>query len=219
MTIRPLVGARRDRGARYLLITIVAFAITVIATRVYLDMSGYPKIGGGGLHVAHMLWGGLLLVVAALLIQLFVGRRALILSAIAAGAGVGLFIDEVGKFITESNDYFFAPAAPIIYGAVLLLLLIWLVVSRTDRPSRNDAVQGAIEALRRPPGRAAHSPRSGPGARAAGRGTRRSARDGHRAGTHGGARGAGRAGCTRPSRLDRAGRRRPAAAAVPAGWP
>jgi hypothetical protein len=148
MTIRPIVGARRDRGARYLLITIVAFAITVIATRVYLDLSGYPKIGGGGLHVAHMLWGGLLLVVAALLIQLFVGRRALILSALAAGAGVGLFIDEVGKFITETNDYFFAPAAPIIYGAVLLLLLVWLVVSRTDRPTRNDAVQGAIEALR-----------------------------------------------------------------------
>lgn len=148
MAIRPLVGSRRDRGARYLLITIVAFAVTVIATRVYLDFTGYPKVGGGGLHVAHMLWGGLLLVVAALLIQLFVGRRALLLSAIAAGAGVGLFIDEVGKFITESNDYFFAPAAPIIYGAVLLLLLLWLVVTRTDRPSRSDAVQGAIESLR-----------------------------------------------------------------------
>lgn len=148
MAIRPLVGARRDRGARYLLITIVAFAVTVIATRVYLDMTGYPKVGGGGLHVAHMLWGGLLLVVAALLIQLFVGRRSLVLSALAAGIGMGLFIDEVGKFITESNDYFFAPAAPIIYGAVLLLLLLWLVVTRTDQPSRGDAVQGAIESLR-----------------------------------------------------------------------
>jgi hypothetical protein len=79
---------------------IVAFAVTVIATRVYLDLSGYPKVGGGGLHVAHMLWGGLLLVAAVLLALLFVGRRALILSALAAGIGVGLFIDEVGKFIT-----------------------------------------------------------------------------------------------------------------------
>jgi hypothetical protein len=148
MTLRPLVGSRRDRGARYLLITIVAFAVTVLATRVYLDVAGYPKVGGGGLHVAHMLWGGLLLVVAALLIQLFVGRRTLVLSALAAGVGVGLFIDEVGKFITETNDYFFAPAAPLIYGAVLLLVLLWLVVSRGDRPSRGDAVHGAIEALR-----------------------------------------------------------------------
>jgi hypothetical protein len=116
--------------------------------RVYLDLSGYPKIGGGGLHVAHMLWGGLLLIVAALLLQLFVGRRALVLSSVAAGIGVGLFIDEVGKFITETNDYFFAPAAPLIYGAVLLLVLVWLRVRRDERPTMSEAIQGAIEAIR-----------------------------------------------------------------------
>lgn len=148
MQLRPLIGERRDRGPRYLFLTIVSFAVTVMAVRVHLAMTGYPKIGGGGLHVAHMLWGGLLLIVAALLLQLFVGRRALTLSAIAAGIGVGLFIDEVGKFITESNDYFFAPAAPLIYGAVLLLVLVWLRVRREDRPSDAVAIQGAIEAIR-----------------------------------------------------------------------
>jgi hypothetical protein len=147
MTLRPLVGARRDRGARYLFITIAAFAVTVVATRWYLELSGYPQVGGGGLHVAHMLWGGLLLVVGALLIQLFVGRRALVLSALAAGVGTGLFIDEVGKFVTETNGYFFAPAAPLIYGAVLLLLLLWLIAGRTDRPTRSDAFHGALDAL------------------------------------------------------------------------
>jgi hypothetical protein len=148
MRLRPLVGVRRDRGARYLFLMIVAFAVTVIATRVYLDWSGYPKVGGGGLHVAHMLWGGLLLIVAILTLLLVVGRRALILSALAAGAGVGLFIDEVGTFITEANDYFFAPAAPIIYGAILLLLLVWLVANRGRGPSLPEAIQGAVEALR-----------------------------------------------------------------------
>lgn len=148
MRFRPLIGVRRDRGTRYLLVMIVAFAVTVIATRVYLDLTGYPRVGGGGLHVAHMLWGGLLLVVSALVLLLFVGRRAIVLSALAAGIGVGLFIDEVGKFITESNDYFFAPAAPIIYGAVLILLLLWLVLSRSGEPSRAEATHGAVEALR-----------------------------------------------------------------------
>jgi hypothetical protein len=95
-----------------------------------------------------MLWGGLLLVVAVILIQLFVGRRALVLSALAAGVGVGLFIDEVGKFITTSNDYFFAPAAPIIYGAVLLFVLLWLVVRRDRHPTLPEATQGAIDAIR-----------------------------------------------------------------------
>jgi hypothetical protein len=145
---RPLIGVRRDRGSRYLLLTIIAFAVTVMAVRVYLDSAGYPKVGGGGLHVAHMLWGGLLLVVASVLLQLFVGRRALVLSSLAAGIGVGLFIDEVGKFITESNDYFFAPAAPIIYGAVLLLVLVWLRVRRDGQPSLAEATHGAVEAVR-----------------------------------------------------------------------
>jgi hypothetical protein len=145
---RPLIGVRRDQGHRYLSITIVAFAVTVILVREYLDFAGYPRIGGSTLHIAHMLWGGLLLVVAAVLIQLFVGRRALALSALAAGVGVGLFIDEVGKFITTSNDYFFAPAAPIIYGAVLLFVLLWLIMRRDRRPTLAEANQGAISAIR-----------------------------------------------------------------------
>jgi hypothetical protein len=145
---RPLIGVRRDRATLYLSLTIAAFAVTVVGVRMYLDAAGYPSVGGGGLHVAHMLWGGLLLVIAAVLVQLYVGRRTLIISALAAGVGVGLFIDEVGKFITESNDYFFAPAAPIIYGAILLLVLLWFVLRRADRPSLAEATQGAIEAVR-----------------------------------------------------------------------
>jgi hypothetical protein len=70
------------------------------------------------------------------------------LSALAAGIGVGRFIDQVGKFITETNDYFCAPAAPIIYGTVLLLVLLWLVLGRRDRPSHAEATHGAVEAVR-----------------------------------------------------------------------
>lgn len=141
------LGSRRDGAERYLLVTIVAFAVTVAGTRWFLDLTGYPKVGGGSLHIAHMLWGGLLLVLAALLPLLFAGRRVLMLSALAAGVGVGLFIDEVGKFITSTNDYFFAPAAPLIYGAVLLLAAVWLVVRRR-RESPGDAMEAGLEAIR-----------------------------------------------------------------------
>ncbi len=177
MQLRPLIGERRDRGPRYLFLTIVSFAVTVMTVRVYLALSGYPKIGGGGLHVAHMLFGGLLLIVAVMVLLLFVGRRALALTAITAGIGVGLFIDEVGKFITETNDYFFAPAAPLIYGAVLLLVLLWLRVRRDDRPTATAAIQGAVEAIEDlADGRlssAGPRPRRGPAARIGGRERRR----------------------------------------------
>jgi hypothetical protein len=73
---RPL-GARRDHAERYLLITIATFTVTVAGVRWYLDLAGYPTIGSGGLHVAHVLWGGLALLLAALLPMLFVGWSCL----------------------------------------------------------------------------------------------------------------------------------------------
>lgn len=145
----PRLGARREHAERYLFLVIAGFAVSVAVTRWFLDATGYPKVGGGGLHIAHMLWGGLLLVVAATLPLVFVGRRVLLLSALAGGIGVGLFIDEVGKFITESNDYFFAPAAPLIYSAILLLAAVWLVVARRGGgSSAHDSLQAGVEAMR-----------------------------------------------------------------------
>ncbi|HYO42843.1 MAG TPA: hypothetical protein VES19_06550, partial [Candidatus Limnocylindrales bacterium] len=81
----PTLGARREHAERYLFVVIAGFAISVAVTRWFLAVTGYPKVGGGGLHVAHMLWGGLLLVVAAILPLLFVGRRVLLVSALAGG--------------------------------------------------------------------------------------------------------------------------------------
>lgn len=135
MTGRPRF---REGAERYLLVVIVSFVVSVVGTRWYLQATGYPQVGGGELHVAHMLWGGLLLVVAAVLPLLLTGRGILTLSAILAGAGTGLFIDEVGKFITASNDYFYPVAAPLIYGLLLALVGVFVVVRR--RPGGEPAV-------------------------------------------------------------------------------
>ena len=43
---------------------------------------------------------------------------------------MGLFIDEVGKFMTVNNDYFFPAAAPVIYGFFLLTVLLYVKVAR-----------------------------------------------------------------------------------------
>jgi hypothetical protein len=144
----PALGARRDHAERYLFLVVAAFALSVAVTRVFLAATGYPKVGGGGLHIAHMLWGGLLLVVASILPLVRVGSVVLVISSIAGGIGVGLFIDEIGKFITENNDYFFAPAAPLIYGAVLLFVALWVAVARRRGDGADEVLQAAVEAAR-----------------------------------------------------------------------
>jgi len=127
---------KREDAEHYLILTLLSFALSVTLTRLFLTLSGYPQIGGGELHIAHMLWGGLLLFGAALLPLVWANRWVYTAGALLAGAGVGLFIDEVGKFITKSNDYFYPAAAPIIYAFFLLTVLLYL---RIRRPPTRDA--------------------------------------------------------------------------------
>lgn len=109
---------------------------TILLTRIYLNLTGFPQIGGGGLHIAHMLWGGLLLATGILFSLLFIGQRVKFVVAIISGIGFGLFIDELGKFITSNNDYFFQPTIAIIYlvfvGLFLLLSLLKAKMVITD---------------------------------------------------------------------------------------
>jgi hypothetical protein len=136
---------RREGAERYVAVTLVAFAATVITTRWFLSVTGFPRIGGGDLHIAHALWGGLALFAAAVLPILLAGRLVYLASATLGGIGMGLFIDEVGKFITSANDYFYPAAAPIIYATFLLAALVWLRARRPDDPDPRSQLLTALE--------------------------------------------------------------------------
>ena len=115
---------QRAEAPAYLTLLAVAFGVTVILTRVYLALTGYPQIGNATLHIAHALWGGLLLAIAVGIVLQFSNVRLLPRAALLGGIGSGLFIDEVGKFITQRNDYFFPAAAPLIYLTILAALAV-----------------------------------------------------------------------------------------------
>ncbi len=121
---------RREGAERYVLLTAIGFATSVLGVRLFLQLTGYPQLGNGTLHIAHVLWGGLFLFIASLLPLLFANRWVYSIGAILSGIGVGLFIDEVGKFITQTNDYFFPAAAPIIYACFLMVIMLYLRMKR-----------------------------------------------------------------------------------------
>jgi hypothetical protein len=138
---------KRSGAERYLRLTLLSFAVSVVLTRLFLALTGYPQVGGGSLHIAHVLWGGLLLFVASILPLILSNRWAYTLDAALAGVGVGLFIDEVGKFITQTNDYFYPAAAPIIYAFFLLIVLVYLQVRRAPRQDARTELYHALDGL------------------------------------------------------------------------
>jgi hypothetical protein len=143
--LRDRTPVRRKHAVSHLLITVLCFAFSVTGTRVFLELTGYPQLGGGELHIAHVLWGGVFLFAASLLPLIWVNQWVLDLSAVFSGLGVGLFIDEVGKFITSTNDYFYPSAAPIVYAFFLLTVLVFVQVKRHREHSSRSLMYGILE--------------------------------------------------------------------------
>lgn len=137
----------REKSQSYLLASLVSFAGTVILTRLFLEITGYPRLGHGEIHIAHVLWGGLVLFIAAILPLIFIHRRVFLLSALLSGVGIGLFIDEVGKFITTTNDYFYPAAAPIIYAFFLGLVLLYIRLKKLEKPDPRARLYQILEDL------------------------------------------------------------------------
>ena len=117
------VSTRNFDAGNYLENFLVAAVAAVLGIRLFLKMTGYPQIGGSSLHIAHMLWGGLLMLVSIIILLSFLNRASERLASIVGGIGFGTFIDEVGKFVTRDNNYFFEPSVAIIYVTFILIFI------------------------------------------------------------------------------------------------
>lgn len=118
-----------------------------LGIRWFLALTGYPRIGSNGIHVAHMLWGGLLMLLALLLLFAFLDRSVQHLAAVIAGLGFGTFIDEIGKFVTADNNYFFRPAIALIYALFVVAFLVARALVGQRPLSKTEALANALDLL------------------------------------------------------------------------
>jgi len=141
-----LLFIRNIRAREQLELFIVSSVSSLLLLRYYLFLTGYPQVGGS-LHIAHMLYGGLLMMAALVCMLAFLGRRMQRLCALLGGIGFGIFIDEIGKFITKDNNYFFRPTIGIIYAIFVLLYIAFTFLTRHRRLTSTEYQLNALAQL------------------------------------------------------------------------
>lgn len=127
---------------------VASATITVLITRFYLFVTGYPQVGGEIFHIAHAVWGGLLLMIGLFIALAMANRWSALVGGLVGGIGAGLFVDEVGKFITKDNDYFFPLAAPIAYGVLIAFAFAAYMVGRGTRDTSRAHLYAALELMK-----------------------------------------------------------------------
>lgn len=140
-------GVRSIYGWMYLESFLAAAVASVLVIRTFLELTGFPQLGGHGLHIAHMLWGGLFMLATIVLLLTLLGQRVKRGAAILGGIGFGTFIDELGKFITSDNNYFFQPTIALIYAIFVLLFLAFRQIENWRELDSRALLANAAEVL------------------------------------------------------------------------
>ncbi|MDD4383417.1 MAG: hypothetical protein PHD49_04730 [Candidatus Shapirobacteria bacterium] len=138
---------KRGNAADLVLILMISALVTLLVTRYFLQLFGWPTISFGVWHIAHANWGGMLMVIGSMLMLVFHGEKIRKTAAIISGMGWGLFIDEVGKYITKDNDYWFQPAIIIIYISFIALYLIYRHLENNQPQDTKTLLYAAITKL------------------------------------------------------------------------
>lgn len=135
---------RSLEGQNLLEIFFVTAVASVLGIRFFLALTGYPKLSPGNLHIAHVLLGGILMMLALVITLGYINKSAYYVAAAFGGFGFGAFIDELGKFVTGDNNYFYRPTAALIY---IIFVLIYLGIEALVNKPRLSEQERLINAL------------------------------------------------------------------------
>jgi hypothetical protein len=138
---------RNVRARDQLELFLISAITSLLLVRFYLHVAGYPQLSGGDFHIAHMLWGGIFMLAALVVSLAFLGARVQRATAVLGGIGFGVFIDELGKFITSDNNYFFHPTIGLIYAIFIGLYLAFNFLSRSEKLTSREYQLNALSQL------------------------------------------------------------------------
>jgi hypothetical protein len=141
---------KREGASGLIAAMLVWSVLSVLGTRLFLELTGNPVIGRGHWHIAHVLFGGIFMMGAMISILAFEGTKLRKNMAMLFGIGWGLFVDEVGKYVTMDNNYWFRPAIMIIYMSFVILFLIYRYLERMQSKDNRTvfySVLGQLEEL------------------------------------------------------------------------
>ena len=127
---------------------LVSAVASIVLLRVILAIAGYPTFAPGGLHIAHMLWGGLGMLVGIVILLASLSPLSAPVAAVIGGIGFGVFIDELGKFVTSDNNYFFEPTIAIIYVIFIVLYLGVKGLTKDKHSSEETRLINALELMK-----------------------------------------------------------------------
>lgn len=136
---------RRMGASTYFEVFFICAITSIVVLRVYLRLTGYPQVGGNGLHISHMLWGGLLMLLTIVLLLGSLSPTSRSIAAVTGSIGFGVFIDELGKFITSDTNYFFRPTFALIYVIFIALYLGLRAIAHWWPYSREERRVNALE--------------------------------------------------------------------------
>jgi hypothetical protein len=142
---KALYFVRRVTAMQDFEVFFVSSVATILLVRMILAATGWPQLGGGKIHFAHLLWGGIGMLLAFILYMAMQGRLWTFLATLSAGIGFGLFLDELGKFITSDNDYFFQPVVAIIYVLFVVLFFVFRWLGRVDKMGPETALVNSFD--------------------------------------------------------------------------
>ncbi|MFA4827427.1 MAG: hypothetical protein WC596_04240 [Candidatus Shapirobacteria bacterium] len=138
---------KRENASEMVLIVMIWGVASLLLSRLFLELTGYPKIGRGIWHVSHALFGGMIMTAGMIWDMVFWGNRSKKIAAGIFGFGLGWFIDEIGKLLTMDYNYFFRPAIIFIYIFFVLFFILYRYLEKIQPKTTKELLYNAIDRL------------------------------------------------------------------------